>query len=74
MSLYSVETEDFHSETPGTVTCVYVTPDASGIDKVEDALNGIFKDNPALESVFRSSVEWKEHNDFLARVVNMVSK
>jgi hypothetical protein len=74
VSIYSVETEDFHSETPGTVTFVYVTPDASGIDKVEDALNGIFKDNPALESVFRSSVEWKGHNDFLARVVNMVQK
>ncbi len=74
VSLYSLETEDFHSSAPGNFTFVYVTPDAGGIDKVEDALNGMFAKDPAAESSFVSSVEWKGHNDFLGRVGNMVNK
>lgn len=74
VSLYSMETEDFHSGAPGDFTFVYVTQDAAGIDKVEDALNGVLAKDSALLSTFISSVEWKGHNDFLGRVANMVNK
>ena len=72
--LYSLETEDFHSETPGTFTFVYVAADAAGVDKVEDAINAEFASHPALEAAVESFVDWKGHRDFLARVRNMVNK
>jgi hypothetical protein len=74
VNLYSIETEDFHSEAPGTVTFVYVTVDAAGIDKVGDAVDAVFANHPEVEASFRSSVEPQGHNDFLGRVANMVNK
>lgn len=74
VNLYSIETEDFHSEAPGTVTFVYVTADAAGIDKVGDAIDAEFAKNPELESSFRSAVDPQGHNDFLGRVGTMVNK
>jgi len=74
VTLYSVETEDFHSEAPGTVTFVYVTADSAGIDKVGDAINAEFESHPELETTFRATVEPQGHSDFLARVGNMVNK
>jgi hypothetical protein len=71
---YSVDTEDYHSQTPGRVTLVYTITDAADVDKVEDALESALMNDPALESVFRSAVDWNGHKDFLARVSNMVNK
>ena len=71
---YSIDTEEFHSETPGRVTFVYTTTDAAGVDKVEDAIEAAFKSDPALESAATAAVDWKGHRDFLARVGNMVNK
>jgi hypothetical protein len=71
---YSIDSEEFHSETPGRVTFVYTTTDAAGVDKVEDAIVSAFRNDPALESAAQASVDWKGHRDFLARVGNMVNK
>lgn len=71
---YTVDTEEFHSLTPGRVTFVYTTADAAGVDKVENALESKLMSDPALESAFRAAVDWKAHRDFLARVGNMVNK
>jgi hypothetical protein len=71
---YSVDYEEFHSETPGRVTFVYTTTDAAGVDKVEDAIVSAFMSDPALESAAQATVDWKGHRDFLARVGNMVNK
>jgi hypothetical protein len=74
VTLYSVETEEFHSQTPGRVTFVYTTADAAGVDKVENALESTLMGDPVLASAFRAAVDWKGHHDFLARVGNMVNK
>jgi hypothetical protein len=74
VNLYSIETEDFHSEAPGTVIFVYATADAAGIDKVGDAINAEFESHPELETTFRAAVDPQGHTDFLARVGNMVNK
>jgi len=71
---YSVDSEEFHSETPGRVTFVYTAADAAGIDKVEDGIVAAFMSDPALESAAQAAVDWKGHRDFLARVGNMVNK
>jgi hypothetical protein len=71
---YSVDTEEFHSETPGRVTFVYTVADAAGVDKAEKALEATLMSDPAVESAFRAAVDWKGHRDFLARVGNMVNK
>ena len=71
---YSMDNEEFHSETPGRVTFVYTTTDAAGVDKVEDAIVSAFMSDPALESAAQATVDWKGHRDFLARVGNMVNK
>lgn len=71
---YSVDNEEFHQETPGRVTFVYTTADASGVDKVENAIVAAFSSDPALASAATAAVDWKGHRDFLARVGTMVSK
>jgi hypothetical protein len=71
---YSVDSEEFHSETPGRVTFVYTAADAAGVDKVEDAIVAAFKSDPALESAATAAVDWKGHRDFLARIGNMTQK
>jgi hypothetical protein len=71
---YSVDSEEFHTESPGRVTFVYTTADAAGVDKVEDAIIAAFRNDPALESAAQAAVDWKGHRDFLARVGNMVNK
>lgn len=71
---YSVDSEEFHTESPGRVTFVYTSADAAGIDKVEDAIVAAFMSDPALESAATAAVDWKGHRDFLARVGNMVYK
>ena len=74
VTLYSIETEDFHMLTPGTVSFVYVTPEASGIDKVSDAIEAALTGHPAMDAAFRASADREKHRDFLARVGNMVNK
>jgi hypothetical protein len=71
---YSVDNEEFHTESPGRVTFVYTAADAAGVDKVEDTIIAAFRNDPALESAATAAVEWKGHRDFLARVGNMVNK
>ena len=72
--LYWVDTEDFHSDPPGTVYFGYITVDAAGIDKVSDAIDAEFSGKPALDGAFESFVDMKGHRDFLARVGNLVNK
>ena len=71
---YSVDTEEFHSEDPGRVTLVYTAADATGVDKVESALDSALGKNPALLATFHAAVERKGHRDFLARIDTMVNK
>lgn len=74
VTMYALESEDFHADTPGAETFLYVTADAAGIDKVSDAIDAEIASHPALESALESFVDWKEHHDFLGRVPYMVNK
>lgn len=74
VTLYVLDSEEFHSETPGRVTFVYTTPDAASVDTVENAIESALMSDPAVETMFRSIVDWKGHRDFLARVPHMVNK
>jgi len=74
ITLYHVQTEEYHSETPGRVTFVYTTADAASVDKAENAIESAMMSDPAVDTMFRSAVDLKGHKDFLARVGNMVNK
>ncbi len=74
LTSYSVDTEEYHSETPGRVTFVYTTADAESVDKAESAIEASMLSDPAVETMFRATVDWKGHRDFLARVPIMVNK
>lgn len=74
ITLYSLDTEEYHSETPGRVNFVYTTADADSVDKAENAIEAAVINDPAVETMFRATVDWKGHRDILARVGNMVNK
>ncbi len=74
LTSYSLDTEEYHSETPGRVNFAYTTADAASVDKAENAIESAMLSDPAIGTMFRAAVEMKNHRDFLARVGNMVNK
>ena len=71
---YSVDTEEYHTEKPGRVSLVYTTADASGLDKVDQALEAAFSKDNEIGPAVRSMTDGKEHRDFLLRVTHMEIK
>jgi len=71
---YSVSTEDYHTEKPGRVTLVYTAADASGLDKVDQALEAAFSKDNEIGPAIRSMTDGEGHRDFLLRVTHMEIK
>ena len=71
---YSVDTEEYHTENPGRVSLIYTTADASGLDKVDQALEAAFSKDTEIGPAVQTLTDGKEHRDFLLRVTHMEIK
>jgi hypothetical protein len=72
--LYSVDTEDYHTDAPGLVDVVFAVPDAAASDKVNDAFEAAFSKDKEIEPALAALTERDSHRDFLDRVTHMVIK
>jgi hypothetical protein len=71
---YSVDSEYYHTQKPGRVTLVTITADVSGVDKVDQALEAAFSEDPEIGPAFGSLTDSEGHRDFLLHVIHMVNK
>lgn len=71
---YTVDAEDYHTEPPGAVEVAFATADASGMDKVAEAIEASFGKIPEAGLALALLTERESHRDFLARVTHMTIK
>jgi hypothetical protein len=64
---YDIEVEAIHTETPYNFWVDYVTPDAAGLDKMNEALKQAIKTNAFAGPGFDAMVEHAEYRDYLWR-------
>jgi len=64
---YEVDTQEVHTEAPGTFLIVYLAASADGLDKVNAALGEAIKSNPLSAPAFDSMVDMTAHRDDLVR-------
>ena len=64
---YDIDTEAIHTEAPGTFYLFYMTPNAEGLDKVNQALQQMLKASPMDGPAFGSMVDFTAHRDYLSR-------
>ncbi len=64
---YEVDTQEIHSEAPGTFLIIYLAANADGLDKVNAALQETIKSNPLAGPAFYSMVDIAAHRDELVR-------
>jgi hypothetical protein len=64
---YEVDTQEIHTEAPGTFTIVYLAANAEGLDKVNAALGEAIKADPLGGVAFTSEVDLSAHHDNLDR-------
>ena len=74
VSSYGTNVEDYHQDKIGRVFEYITVPDAASLDKVNQAFDNLFKNNPALGNAFRALVKSEGHRDFLTRLRYMVNK
>jgi len=67
ISEYEIDTEAYHTDSPGTFIIVYILQNAAGIDKVDAAIMDTLKANPLSGPAFGSMVDSSAHRDFLDR-------
>jgi hypothetical protein len=71
---YSLSSEDYHMHKPGTVSLVYTTADANGLDKVDAAFEAAFSKDHSIGPAIATLTDGDEHRDFLLRVSHMMIK
>jgi hypothetical protein len=71
---YSVGSEDYHTQKPGVVSLVYTAADASGLDKVDAAMEAAFSKDHSIGPAIGTLTDSSEHRDFLLRVTHMTMK
>jgi len=64
---YDIDTEAIHTEAPGSFWLFYTTPNAEGLDKVNQALQQALKASPLDGPAFGSMVDFTAHRDYLSR-------
>jgi hypothetical protein len=64
---YEVDTQEIHTEAPGSFTIVYMTSTAEGLDKVNAALRETMMSNPLGGVAFGSMIDITAHHDELIR-------
>src|SRR3984885_8918297 len=64
---YEVDTQEIHTEAPGTFTIVYLASTADGLDKVNAALDQAMRSDPLGGVAFGSMIDLSAHHDELGR-------
>ena len=64
---YEIDTEEIHTEAPGTFWIFYLAANAESLDKVNAALREAMKSNPLGGPAFESLVDFTPHRDLLVR-------
>jgi hypothetical protein len=64
---YEIDEEAVHTESPATFWIVYITPNAEGLDKVNEALRDALKASPLAGPAFGSMVDFTPHRDYVSR-------
>jgi hypothetical protein len=64
---YEVDTQAIHTHAPGTFSLFYITPNAEGLDKVNDAIRDAGKNNPLLSPALETMLDSTGHRDELTR-------
>jgi hypothetical protein len=64
---YEIDTEAIHTSAPGAFFVFYLTPNAEGIDKMNDSLRDTVKNNPLILPAFDLATESSAHRDYLDR-------
>ena len=64
---YEIDTQAIHTNAPGTFSIFYITPNAEGLDKVNDAIRAAGKNNPLVGPALDSILDYTGHRDELTR-------
>ncbi|HUB01540.1 MAG TPA: hypothetical protein VL983_02600 [Terriglobales bacterium] len=64
---YEVDTEEIHTDDPGTFAIVMVAANADGLDKFDAAVASLGKSNPLAGTALGSMVDLSKHRDYLMR-------
>lgn len=74
ISMYEVEVEQIHTESPNWRYIVTVAPKAEALDKMTAGIGVLFEKNPTLGAAFAPLSVPGAHWDYLARVVAFAQK
>jgi hypothetical protein len=64
---YDLDTPALHTEAPGTFDLYYTTPNAEGLDKMNQGLQQMMKANPLDGPAFNAMVDSNAHRDSLSQ-------
>lgn len=64
---YEVDTEAIHTDAPGLIAIVYVTPQPEDVDIARAAIRGSQRDNPLIGPAFDAFVDFSQHRDELLK-------
>jgi len=64
---YEIDTQAIHTSAPGSFAVFYITPNAEGLDKVDDAITDVVKNNPLISPAVGSILDSTGHRDELTR-------
>jgi hypothetical protein len=71
---YSVDSEDYHTDAPGSVDVVFAVTDAAALDKVNDAFEAALGKDTEIGPALGALTVRDSHRDFLDLVTHMVIK
>lgn len=64
---YEIDTEAFHTDSPGSLWVIVIAANAEGLDKYNAAVRDAVKASPMSGPAFGSMVDFTPHRDYLAR-------
>jgi hypothetical protein len=64
---YEIDQEAIHTESPDKFYIDYITRDAAGLDKVNEAIKEMLKSNPLAGQSFSTTLDSSAHSDSLSR-------
>lgn len=74
LAFYSMDTQDYHTESPGMVSVVFAATDAAAFDKVNAAFEAAFSKDTEIGPAIGALTVRESHRDFLYRVTHMTLK
>jgi hypothetical protein len=64
---YEIDEETIHTESPDMFFVYVLAPTADGLDKFNDAVRELGKNNPLIGPALRSMIDYAPHRDSLLR-------